>query len=219
MLHQSAPVIIVHSLFLFSIEGVTCSHKHNQGRRNFQKGDYAKASKMFGDVSWENILSQKSVNDAWDIFFTHYQQVIGQTVPYYPDMRGNQGKKKWITREVLKHVQKKEEAWVKFRRNRKSRRLREVYTQIGNTATRIVRKAKFDFQHKLAQEIRATPKAFYSYARSKTTIKEEILMVKRKDGKMTRNLEETCEEMNEQFQKVFNRTSDITPPRGKACEL
>ena len=104
--------------FLFSIEGVTCSYKHNQRRRNFQKGDYAKASKMFDDVNWENILSQKSVNDAWDIFLSHYQQVISQTVPYYPDMKGNQGKKKWITREVLRHVQKKEEAWVSFRKNR-----------------------------------------------------------------------------------------------------
>ena len=111
-----------------------------------------------------------------------------------------------------KHVQKKEEAWARFRKNRKSRRLREVYTQIRNIVTRIVRKAKFDFEYKLTQEIRATPKTFYLYACSKTTNKEEILMVKRKDGKMTRKLKETCEEIKEQFQKVFNRTSDITPP-------
>ena len=196
--------------FLFSIEGATCSYNHTP-RRNFQKGNYAKASKIFDDVNWENILSQKRVNDAWDIFLTHYQNAISQTVPFYPDTRRKQGKKKWITREVLKHVRKKEEAWVRLRKNRKSKRLKEIYTQIRNTATRVVRKAKFDFEHKLAREIKSDPKGFYSYARSKTSIKEEILMVKREDGSMTKNLAETCEEMNDQFQKVFNRTGNITP--------
>ena len=76
-----------------------------------------------------------------------------------------------------------------------------------------VRRAKSEFEHKLAQDIKTNPRAFYAYARSKTTIREDVLMVKKSDGQLTETLRETCEEMNEQFQKVFNKTDGIAPPR------
>ena len=75
-----------------------------------------------------------------------------------------------------------------------------------------MRKAKYDFEHQLAQEIKLHPRAFYAYARSKTTVKEQVLGVTKEDGEMTSTVEETCEEMNRQFQKVFTNTENIKPP-------
>ena len=64
-------------------------------------------------------------------------------------------------------------------------------TQARKVAKGVVRKAKHDFEAKLASEIKANPRAFYAYARSKTTIKEDIMMARKSDGQLIRNLEET----------------------------
>ena len=52
------------------------------------------------------------------------------------------------------------------------------------------------------------PKAFYAYARSKTTVKEDVLYVKNSDGKLTCTLQETCDTLNMEFQKVFTSTDN-----------
>ena len=199
--------------FRFTIDhGDHQGQMDGQDKRNFHKGDYELASTMFDEVNWEGVLTPLDVDEAWNVFLNKYQSTISQTVPLYSHARRGRYKKKWVTREVLQQVKLKEDAWSKLRKNRNSKRLRQLYVQARNTATKTVRKAKYDFEHKLANEIKSNPKAFYAYARSKTSIKEDILMVKKQDGELTATLEETCEEMNEQFQKVFIKTAGVCPP-------
>ena len=198
--------------FWFDIEGSDGSGVGDQQqRRNFHKGDYAEATTMFETINWEEQLSTKGVDEAWALFLDQYQDVVNKTVPLY-QQSGSRRKKKWVTGDVLHHTQKKEEAWKRLRKNKGSRGLRRIYNLARNSATNAVRKAKSEFEHKLACDIKTNPRAFYAYARSKTTIREEVQMVMKPDGQLTETLLETCEEMNAQFQKVFNKTDGITPP-------
>ena len=46
----------------------------------------------------------------------------------------------------------------------------EVYKEALNAATNEVRKAKRNFEHKLAQNIKSDSKSFYAYVRSKQNV-------------------------------------------------
>ena len=76
----------------------------------------------------------------------------------------------------------------------------------------MVRDAKYNFEHKLAHDIKSDPRAFFAYARSRTSLKEEVLAVTKEDGSLTTSLEETSDIMNQKFQEVFTNTEGITPP-------
>ena len=56
------------------------------------------------------------------------------------------------------------------------------------------------------------PRAFYAYAGSKTAIKEQVMSVRNSQGNLSGSLEETCEILNQSFQKVFVNTGNVMPP-------
>ena len=180
-------------------------------KRNYLKADYAKARQLFSGIDWERELYGKDVDEAWDTFLNHYHEVVRVTVPFYPEGRGKAGKK-WMNNHILGLIRKKEEMW-KIYRKRKSQRSFSRYKRARNKVTSEIRKAKYNFEHRLAKEVRDNPKSFFAYARSQTTIREEVKTVRRNDGELTSSLTETCEVMNLEFQKVFIK-SDKQPPTG-----
>ena len=50
----------------------------------------------------------------------------------------------------------------------------EVYKEALNAATNEVRKAKRNFEHKLAQNIKSDSKSFYAYVRSKQNVRDKV---------------------------------------------
>ena len=80
---------------------------------------------------------------------------------------------------------------------------------IRNKATFETRKAKKEFEKKIALDSKEDTKHFWSYARSKTKFKEQVSRVKREDGNLTTSDKETAEEINKAFNTVFVRESQM----------
>ena len=76
-----------------------------------------------------------------------------------------------------------------------------------------MRLAKYKYEQTIAEEIgNGNVKAFYSYARSLTSIKESVSCVIRPDGSLTNNRKDTANIMNITFQSVFVREGDGPVP-------
>ncbi len=73
--------------------------------------------------------------------------------------------------------------------------------RVRNTATNKVRDAKHKFEKKIALESGTNPRAFHSYARSKTKIKEEVTHLRKPDGSFTATAMENCTLLNGEFKK------------------
>ena len=183
----------------------------NQDKRNFQKANYTEARKLFGMIDWEQEMKDKDVEQSWNIFLQHYHDVVHKTVPPYQVHRGRV-KKKWMTNKVLMLIQRKEAMWNSYRKNKCSKRKLMRYRKARNQVTTAIRQAKYVFERKLADEVRDNPRVFYAYARSCTTLREELKMVKRSDGTLTSTLGETCEVMNHEYQKVFVQSNQMPTP-------
>ena len=189
----------------------TESRQENEWKRNFFKGNYVEAARMFDAVNWEKEFQDKNVQRAWDVFLDHYNTVIDKCIPLNKSKKGRNGNKKWMTRDVMAAIHRKEEAWLRYRKKRNKVRMSE-YKKLRNKATQSIRKAKYQFEVDLAKDVKSNPKAFYAYARSKTSIKEELISVKNDQGILSGSLEEACETMNEKFAKVFLVTDQLSPP-------
>ncbi len=50
----------------------------------------------------------------------------------------------------------------------------EVYKEALHAATNEVRKSKWNFEHKLAKNIKSDSKSFYAYVRSKQNVRDKV---------------------------------------------
>ncbi len=65
--------------------------------------------------------------------------------------------------------------WRVYKHTRKDKDY-EVYKEALNAATNEVRKAKQNFEHKLAQNVKSDIKSFYAYVRSKQNVRDNLLL-------------------------------------------
>ena len=93
----------------------------------------------------------------------------------------------------------------------------EVYKEALKAATNDVRKAKRNFEHKLAQNIKSDSKSFYAYARSKQNVRDKVGPLEDNAGNIITQGCLLAEELNVPFSSVFTRedTSSLPVPETK----
>ena len=113
----------------------------------------------------------------------------------------------------MRSVKKKYHLWKKYTWTKQYQDYL-IYVQARNAATRDVRRAKRDFEKKLAGDIKLNPKSFWKYVRSKTKVKTGISDLEKDDGTFAHTDIDKAEVLNNFFSSVFTREdiSDIPEP-------
>ena len=83
--------------------------------------------------------------------------------------------------------------------------------------TKLDRKSKRKFEHKLAQNIKSDSKSFYAYVRSKQNVRDKVGPLKDNAGNIITQGFLMAEELNMHFSSVFTRenTSSLPVPETK----
>ena len=79
-------------------------------------------------------------------------------------------------------------------------------------AAREVRSAKFNYEKKLADNVKFDAKSFYAYVRSRCKSRSGIGVLSRDDGELVESPEEVAEEFNDYFSSVFSREDLVSSP-------
>ena len=87
--------------------------------------------------------------------------------------QGKRSKKKHLSKEAFRKMRYKQNMWRVYKHTGKDEDY-EVYKEALNAATNEVRKAKRNFEHKLAQNIKSDSKSFYAYVRSKQNVRDKV---------------------------------------------
>jgi hypothetical protein len=117
------------------------------GRRDFKKADYNKMKENLRKINWERKFMNYSADFAWAATRDIIHDEIKQHVPI------SQPKKKkvlWLTRRALRAVRRKQRAWKKFQ-SRKTTQCKMKYEKCQKECKTEIRKAKRDFERKLAE--------------------------------------------------------------------
>ena len=200
-------------VFDFSLEGaIENEDEETNPKINFFKGNYSKMCELFqGTLHYSHFF--RGVQTKWDRLISVFMYGKELFIPYGSSKSDGAPRNKWMTREVLRLIEIKENKWRAYRYNKTPTNQR-IYNDARNASVDAVRNAKFRFEKSLAFEIgNGNPRAFYAYARSQTTIKESVSRVTGTDGSLTTNKKETADVMNLTFQSVFIHELDTHIPQ------
>lgn len=189
-------------LFDFKMDGDPKQEEEEETYKfSFHKGNYTEIRRLLSEIDWYTVFEDKPVEEMYEVFVKILMDLINK---YVPKVRCTTGKvkPKWMTREVREQITVKERAWNRLKA-RKTPLRAEEYRRARNRATTMVKMAKREFDKKLCEDIKANPKHFWSYMRSKTNLKENVMRVKKRNDVMTENDEETANEFNRAFQSVY----------------
>ena len=125
---------------------------------------------MVGANGWATVgpISKTTLVQRWRATsqrnYIHWPNIIDSYVPM--KKQGKRSKKKHLSKEAFRKMRYKQNMWRVYKHTGKDEDY-EVYKEALNAATNEVRKAKRNFEHKLAQNIKSDSKSFYAYVRSK----------------------------------------------------
>ena len=150
----------------------------------------------------------------WDILRGELDRAIDSYVPM--KKQGKRSKKKHLSKEAFRKLRYKQNMWRVYKHTGKDKDY-EVYKEALNAATNEVRKAKRNFEHKLAQNIKSDSKSFYAYVRSKQNVRDKVGPLEDNAGNIITQGCLMAEELNVHFSSVFTRedTSSLPVPETK----
>ena len=159
-------------------------------------------------------MKNKTATECWDILRGELDTAIDSYVPM--KKQGKRSKKKHLSKEAFRKMRYKQNMWRVYKHTGKDKDY-EVYIEALNAATNEIRKAKRNFEHKLAQNIKSDSKSFYAYVRSKQNVRDKVGPLEDNAGNI---ITEGClmaEELNVHFSSVFTRedTSSLPVPETK----
>ena len=116
-------------------------------------------------------MKNKTAIECWDILRGELDTAIDSYVPM--KKQGRRSKKKHLSKEAFRKMRYNQNMWRVYKHTGKDKDY-EVYKEALNAATNEVRKAKRNFEHKLAQNIKSDSKSFYAYVRSKHNDRDKV---------------------------------------------
>ena len=112
-----------------------------------------------------------------------------------------QKKPLWMTGKVLRSVKKS----INFGRNGGSTMMMNRRGSIKNRLTKQIRLAKRNFERKIAKNIKADSKSFFTYVRSKTRVQSTVGPLMDENGVLVSDSQEMGNMSNTFFASVFTQ--------------
>ena len=203
-----------HNQLHFNINIKSDKTKVKQCRRDFRKGNYMEIRKSLAHVDWDEKMKNKTATECWDILRGELDRAIDSYVPM--KKQGKRSKKKHLSKEAFRKLRYKQNMWRVYKHAGNDKDY-EVYKEALNAATNEVRKAKRNFEHKLAQNIKSDSKSFYAYVRSRQNVRDKVGPLEDNAGNIITQGCLMAEELNVHFSSVFTRedTSSLPVPETK----
>ena len=201
-----------HNVLAFQIYVSKAKEKESRNYSyNLSKGDYCKMRKLASNIDWVSIQSDE-VDKSWNNVKEELHKLMDECIPKHKPNNFPKLKPIWMTKKALRKIKKK---YKMFRRwlGTKSGYDYLRYIDARNASTREIKKAKKQYEKKVANECKTNPRTFWRYVQDKLKVKKGISVLKKPDGSYTNNDQEKAEVLNSFFASVFTRedTSNIPP--------
>ena len=208
-----------HQMITFYIIG-SINHK-TKGVKiyNYFKADYDKIRKDIKDLRWGELTMHQDVNCIWNKLKSDILDVRDKSIGVKGKTRN---KCKWANKRVQRFRRRKKEAWIKYQKSNKSTELYEEYKKKLNMSVKENKKAREEFEQRLADNIKVDCKSFYSYVNSKSRSSNKIGPLKDANRKLIAGNKETADFLNNYFSNVFTEEDLVqipTPVNNFDCNI
>ena len=198
-----------HQIVRFDLIVTKEKTKENKVMYNYLKADYDKIRDCARSRNWENIVDKNDVEKSWCALKSEILKLRNEFVP---NRKRNKNKCKWVTREVVTCRRAKKKAWNRYIKSGKQNQFHQQYINKRRQCDTVNRKAKEEFETKLANNIKQDCKSFYAYIRSKQRCKETVGPLKDSAGNVLTDDKLTADLLNKYFVSVFTKEDLSTIP-------
>ena len=177
-------------------------------RRMYYKGDYDKIIHGLEQIDWTNVFENKKVKECWDSFKSKLEELVETNIPMSKPRDYNEP---WMNWQLMRLWKRKYFAWKRFTESKSYQRYRE-YKKETNEMKKQTRKAKREYEKKLAKEVRHNKRAFFRYVNSKLTVRPEISEMQNELGELVDNDIAICSILGKYFNSVYSPQSTDEMP-------
>ncbi len=190
---------------------------------NYHQADFEKINNVLDAIDWDEMFVNKNVESMWSYLV---EKLVECRSNFVPMRKLNKGKyPKWMKKSIKRKIKTRIKLWKRF--NDYPTLINEAkFKKCRNEINTEIRKAKINFETKLADNIKEDPKSFYAYVRSKSKARVKIGPIKDNGGKIVSDNNEMANIFNEYFSSVFTKENlqnmpvvDNTVMSGKYCVL
>lgn len=155
--------------------------------------------------NWDELLANKSSEEAYSIFLNAYKEARDRHVPKVTSTSSDKYQKPiWMKPSTLRLIRRKKSAHIKYLNTRRIYD-RERYKSLRNQVTNTVKQDRVAFERNISKEIRNNNKLFWRYVNAQRTTKSTIPDLKRPDGTLATEDKEKAELLNLQFNSVYTK--------------
>jgi hypothetical protein len=179
---------------------------------DFRRMKTKKLKSILRNTKWEEVFSG-SIEEDWQVFVEIYDKAVMECIPKRKRIKRKH--KRWMTRKVKKLVANKRLLWKRYDATRNPA-LWEEYKKSRTTTKSAIKKAKTEFEEKLAANIKEDSKSFFAYTREKQRTRTTVGPLARNDGTIVETDAEGANLLNDYFTSVFTEedtTNLPTPPQ------
>jgi len=196
-----------HSILRWSTNISMDSSESKQEIRDYLHADYDSIRQELSSVDWEQSLSG-TANECWEFFREQLERAVQEHVPIKKVSVSKKKKAPWLTYRAVKMIKKKHKIYSKYKDKK-----HPAYVAAAAKADCEVRKAKLNFEEKLAKNIKNDAKSFFAYARHSSRTATKVGPIIKDNGDVISVTQDITEELNDFFSSVFTREDTSRTPQ------
>ena len=162
-------------------------------RLHLFKGNYGKISEDMQNIDWDTTLRGQPFTDAYRLFCNILKEKTEKHIPTTTKQKKN--KNLYITSKARNLRKKKRDSWDLYAKSNNPVDYAR-FAQLRNQLRGQTRRLRASFEHKLAQDLKSNPKAFWKYVRSRMKTTSKISDLDMGHGRMTSTNKEKADTLN-----------------------
>ena len=182
---------------------------------NFKKAKFGEMRARMREMDWHEILRGKGANDMWIALKGCVVGLMNDLIP----MKETRAKTspQWFDRDLKKSIEKKKDAWRKWKQTGGTREKEEYRKRVNETKKKVKNK-KNALERKVIQSRKTNPKSFYAYINSAKKTRGKIGPLKNGDGELITEPREQAQILNNFYSSVFTTGGECEDQRGENRE-
>lgn len=187
---------------IFFIICVEVEYKNDERNiLNFNRGNYKGFREWIGKHDWPRTLGKcGEVNEMWKNFCDVINEGFKKFIPLVK--RNKRRYPIWMDKKAIQMRDKKIKMWKRYKGSGTYNDWIE-YKILCKKVVAEYDRTKKEFEGKLAEEVKFNPKAFYSYVRSKSCVKETVGPLRDETGILITDERKMCNELSQFFSSVY----------------
>ena len=174
--------------------------------------------KQLFNRDWTQVLQIMNTQEAFDTLEKSLHQATELCIPSKVITDVGRFKLLWMNKQALRKARKKHHAWIRYL-NTKSGEHYQDYIRARNESSHESRRARKDFERKLAAETKTNNKGFWNYVNSRRKTRTKIADLRTNSGAFTSDDLDKADILNQQYANTFTVEDLSSTPNFRPKQL